>query len=68
MTIATEIGVFHDLAPMCISAMREVMFGGEEPSLDDTDDEYERAHRVSNELFFHNSQERRVYFSKFTIY
>ena len=54
MTIATEIGVFHDLAPMCISAMREVMFGGEEPSLDDTDDEFERAHRVShNNNFYH---------------
>lgn len=27
ITIATEIGVFHDFAPMCIQAMKEAMFG-----------------------------------------
>ena len=28
-TIATEIGIFHDLAPLCFSALKEAMFSGE---------------------------------------
>ena len=27
-TIATEIGVFHDLGPMCITSLKESMFRG----------------------------------------
>ena len=27
-TIATEIGIFHDLAPLCFAALKEAMFGG----------------------------------------
>ena len=27
-TIATEIGVFHDLGPMCITSLKEAMFRG----------------------------------------
>ena len=27
ITIATEVGVFHDLAPLCIQGMKDAMFG-----------------------------------------
>ena len=27
LTIATEVGVFHDLAPLCIQAMKDALFG-----------------------------------------
>ncbi len=37
-TIATEVGVFHELAPMCFSVLKEAMFGGGEDS-DDEDAE-----------------------------
>ena len=30
IVIATEIGVFHDLGPMCITLYKEVMFSGKE--------------------------------------
>jgi len=40
ITIATEVGVFHDLAPLCIQGMKDAMFG-QFKTLDDTEDELE---------------------------
>ncbi len=38
-TIATEIGVFQELAPLCFAALRESMFGGGSFDKDDDDDD-----------------------------
>ena len=38
ITIATEVGVFHDLAPLCIQAMKDSLFGIVH-TIEDSDDE-----------------------------
>lgn len=38
-TIATEIGVFHDLAPLCFTALKESMFAGFGPKTDSDDED-----------------------------
>ncbi|TRY80567.1 hypothetical protein TCAL_04551 [Tigriopus californicus] len=40
-TIATEIGVFHDLAPLCFTALKESMFAGFGPKTDSDDEDDE---------------------------
>jgi len=48
ITIATEVGVFHDLAPLCIQAMKDSLFGITQ-LIDDSDEEEEATENPEDE-------------------